>query len=864
MVVRGSSGVAVVWGIHQYLKHECQCHVSWEFDQLNLPEVLPKVSNLTFKAKDAVRFYQNVCNYGYGFVWWTWNDWERHIDWMALNGFNLVLAQSGQEFVMQETLIRFRMSKKEVHSYFTGPAFLPWNRMGNLRGWGGPLTDTWIQSDRVMQHRILGRLRSLGVIPVTPAFNGIVPPLLIERHLNSSLSFDRLRAWGHFPEEYTSSYLLNPIASPLFRRIGLTFQQIYEREYGTDHFFSIDTFNEQAPPSLDVTYLQAYAREAYGVLSSFDHSALWVMQGWMFRDLDYWTVIRTESFLRTIPLGRVLILDLASTTSPQFQRLNSYFGQPFIYCMLHNYGGYIGMYGKVETLNRDPFNARHSSPTMVGLGLTNEGMYTSYAVYDFFVELTWRSDPLDSTSQWFADFSRRRYRSLSIGNNFTIAMGASSQNNKCNPSDPSCFAMDEARMMAWQLLATSVYNCCSHLQPEKSTLDCASLGSTNSMSSPSHIEEMVGFAQVRQSIDPQNDDDDDFWGGENGTNKGFRFHGKTLLTQLPGANLKSKLWYDESLLIQAWDLFIWSIPNGGEMSTQGPLAYDVVDNTRQVLTNLLFKKYSQIMNAISSSCLYNAEEIDDGVVNSSYYDNHYLSYHQLHDYNHHLSSLDNEKRRTRGSRSSKPSLEGGDREGGSMLLHDFPKFDHHIRTRPQVHGCRQVGDLYRTQARIAQIRQLTRDFLALISDIDRLLGSNEFFLLGRWLEKAKARAGGHAYEEILFEFNARNQVTLWGPNGNILDYAAKQWSGLIGSYYLPRWRLYFDLLLLPLRGKRCFFIKPAKFKKIFLRKIGRPFTFSRRKFPIEPRGNAFIIAKELHTKYRFNYNDITTYEGSIK
>ena len=32
----------------------------------------------------------------------------------------------------------------------------------------------------------------------------------------------------------------------------------------------------------------------------------------------------------------------------------------------------------------------------------------------------------------------------------------------------------------------------------------------------------------------------------------------------------------------------------------------------------------------------------------------------------------------------------------------------------------------------------------------------------------------------------QKQITLWGPDGNILDYAAKQWSGLIRAYYLPR------------------------------------------------------------------------------
>ena len=36
------------------------------------------------------------------------------------------------------------------------------------------------------------------------------------------------------------------------------------------------------------------------------------------------------------------------------------------------------------------------------------------------------------------------------------------------------------------------------------------------------------------------------------------------------------------------------------------------------------------------------------------------------------------------------------------------------------------------------------------------------------------------------------QVTLWGPRGEIADYASKQWNGLIGDYYLPRWQLFFQ------------------------------------------------------------------------
>ena len=42
------------------------------------------------------RYHQNVCTPGYSYVWWQWADWERHIDWMALNGVTLPLAFTAQ------------------------------------------------------------------------------------------------------------------------------------------------------------------------------------------------------------------------------------------------------------------------------------------------------------------------------------------------------------------------------------------------------------------------------------------------------------------------------------------------------------------------------------------------------------------------------------------------------------------------------------------------------------------------------------------------------------------------------------------------------------------------------------------------
>ena len=62
----------------------------------------------------------------YSFVWWNWFQWQKHIDWLALNGFNLPLAFTGQETIWRDLYLEMGLTQKEIDDYFTGPAFLAW------------------------------------------------------------------------------------------------------------------------------------------------------------------------------------------------------------------------------------------------------------------------------------------------------------------------------------------------------------------------------------------------------------------------------------------------------------------------------------------------------------------------------------------------------------------------------------------------------------------------------------------------------------------------------------------------------------------------------------------------------------------
>ena len=47
----------------------------------------------------------------------------------------------------------------------------------------------------------------------------------------------------------------------------------------------------------------------------------------------------------------MIVLDLQGEMQPQYQRFKSYYGQPFIWNMLHNYGGTMALYGILDNVN---------------------------------------------------------------------------------------------------------------------------------------------------------------------------------------------------------------------------------------------------------------------------------------------------------------------------------------------------------------------------------------------------------------------------------------------------------------------------------------------------------------------------------
>ncbi|TYI15179.1 hypothetical protein ES332_A08G169500v1 [Gossypium tomentosum] len=448
---------------------------------------------------------------------------------MALQGINLPLAFSGQEAIWQKVFMGFNISMEDLNDFFGGPAFLAWARMGNLHTWGGPLSKNWLKQQLVLQKKILSRMLELGMTPVLPSFSGNVPAAL--KTIFPTANITRLGDWNTVDSDprWCCTYLLNP-SDPLFVEIGEAFIKMQIKEYGdvTD-IYNCDTFNENSPPTNDTTYISSLGAAVYKAMSNGDKDAVWLMQGWLFySDSTFWKPPQMKALLHSVPVGKMIVLDLFADVKPIWATSSQFYGTPYVWCLLHNFGGNIEMYGTLDAISSGPVDARISkNSTMVGVGMCMEGIEQNPVVYEFMSEMAFRKEKVP-VLEWLKTYTHRRY-------------GKSVQQIK----------------EAWAILYHTVYNCTDGIADHNIDFIVKFPDwdpSINFGSRPSKLNSMHTFRSRTRS-------------------RRFSFQERS--SDLPQAHL----WYSTHEVVNALKLFLAA---GNDLAGSLTYRYDLVDLTRQV------------------------------------------------------------------------------------------------------------------------------------------------------------------------------------------------------------------------------------------------------------------------------------------
>jgi hypothetical protein len=411
VTVRGSDGVALCRGAYEYLRQSCGCMKTWSGEHVSLPVRFPDAETRKVAGPYRYRLQDNICTFGYTTAFFGWPEWERYLDVMALHGYNLHMAPVGGEAIWLRVWKQFGVSDASARQWLTGPAFLPWQRMGNVYGHDGPVPASYFAKSVELQKRILMRMRSLGIHPIAPAFSGFVPHGFKQAVPDAQTI--KMNGWCGFVGPQAAE-ILHPL-SPYYAKIGGAFIHEWQREFGPAEFFQADSFNEmRAPVSADraarLKELAGFGEAVYSAIKAGNPQGTWVMMAWLFLDHGFWDKESAAALLSRVPNDKMLVLDLFCETSPQGTRLDAFFGKQWVLSTIPNFGGNsqiggdLGFYAKKVPVAP----AQPKAGNLVGFGYSPEGTENNEVVYEMASDAAWSRTPID-VDRWLESYCRARY-----------------------------------------------------------------------------------------------------------------------------------------------------------------------------------------------------------------------------------------------------------------------------------------------------------------------------------------------------------------------------------------------------------------------------------------------------------------------
>lgn len=399
IVIRGNNGVSLASGFNYYLKNYAKVMYNPMMgSNLNMPETMPSVGEkIVIDTPYEERYSLNFCTYSYTMSFWDWNEYEAFLDWSAMNGFNLMLDIIGQEEVLRRTLNEFGYSDEEVKEFISGPAYFAWFYMQNMTSFGGPLPDNWFEERAELGRQLHDRMQTLGIKPVLQGYSGMVP--LDFQSKNPDAQILPQGDWCGFDRPNMLKTYVNEGEKDYFQEVADVFYEKQKEVYGdiTD-YYAVDPFHEGGNTG------GMNSAKIYGTIQDkmieHDNNAIWVIQHWQGNPDNTKLSGLTNK-------EQALILDLNSDLNPDYKRFDNQ-DIPWVWNMLHNFGGRMGLDGQVETVATSIPDALANTEHMKGIGITPEAINNSPIVYELIGDMVWTRDPINYR-EWVNNYIERRY-----------------------------------------------------------------------------------------------------------------------------------------------------------------------------------------------------------------------------------------------------------------------------------------------------------------------------------------------------------------------------------------------------------------------------------------------------------------------
>lgn len=338
----GSSRTAVAAAYYRFLTDCCDMDLSpcgnievYANDNIRPPN--ETISQRIPYDKRVSMTYETFANDAFC---WDFERWERELDYLAMQGVNLLPMPVGHEAVWYYGALDIGINREDAMEFLSNPCYYPLQLAGRLDK-VFPLTDTnYLKAQISLGQKILERMRELGIEPILPAFNGHVPQFMKGYFKGAGLFF--VTPYG----EYPFTYRVFP-DDALFSKVAATLYKKQTEFFGEAQYYFADPFYGVSPRVKSDTLIPNYGKAILKAMHTHHPNAVWVSHA----------CEHTDALLSAVDADSVLILDTDGTA-------DSFGTKPFVSGIRCNFGGHSVLCGNADTV----FEKKNA----VGFGIFSE------------------------------------------------------------------------------------------------------------------------------------------------------------------------------------------------------------------------------------------------------------------------------------------------------------------------------------------------------------------------------------------------------------------------------------------------------------------------------------------------------------
>lgn len=413
--ISGNNGISLASGLNHYLKYFCKVNISQVGDRVAMPKKPVLTEGIIHReTKAKLRYAYNYCTLSYSMPFWGREEWRNELDFLALNGVNVVLDITAQEEVWRRFLKEIGYSHKDIKKFLAGPGYFAWAYMANLTGFGGPVHDNWFEERCILARENHLIMRRLSMRPILQGYSGMVPCDIL--NYDSSADVISQGTWGSFQRPA----MLRTV-SPCFKEYAKKFYKAQSEVYGKySNFYATDPFHEGGITA-DMKPREI-ACEILSAMLEFNSDSVWIIQSWQSNPTS-----ELLAGIEDVGKEHCVVLDLYAEKQPNYPKgnpENQFYGYspefnntPWIYCMLNNFGGRLGLHGHLDNMVKAIPEVFGKCHCITGCGITPEASANNPVLYEFLFDSIWTENAHSyervNMERWFEEYCTRRYGKVS-------------------------------------------------------------------------------------------------------------------------------------------------------------------------------------------------------------------------------------------------------------------------------------------------------------------------------------------------------------------------------------------------------------------------------------------------------------------